>query len=120
VSRQVSGVLDVEDCVKGPYALEVSSPGIDRPLFTRAQFERFVGAAVRVKLQRPLDGRRQLRGRLEAMDGEQAVINCEGITMRIPLAAIDRARLDSDADRRGSGAAAQRAARPKPPRTARV
>jgi ribosome maturation factor RimP len=95
VSRQVSGVLDVEDSVPGPYVLEVSSPGLDRPLFTRAHFERFVGAPVRVRLQRSLHGHRQIRGHLIAVDAEDVVIEVGGSALRVPFSLIERARLDS-------------------------
>ena len=63
VSREVSAQLDVEDPISGNYTLEVSSPGIDRPLFTPAQFERFIGQAAKVGLKLPQVGRRRLPGR---------------------------------------------------------
>ena len=66
VSRQVGAVLDVEDPIADNYTLEVSSPGVDRPLFSEADFERFVGHRVRLQLSapRPLDGRRRFEGKL--------------------------------------------------------
>src|SRR3546814_7217821 len=69
VSRAVSAVLDVEDPIAGAYRLEVSSPGLDRPLMKPADFERFKGFAAKVDLGRPLDGRKRFRGRLAGMPG---------------------------------------------------
>ena len=63
VSREVSAQLDVEDPISGNYTLEVSSPGVDRPLFTPAQFGRFVGESAKVGLKLPQDGRRRLQGK---------------------------------------------------------
>ena len=68
VSRQVSGVLDVEDPLKGQYLLEVSSPGLDRPLFKAEHYMRHVGQPVKIRLRRPMDGQRKYRGELVAAD----------------------------------------------------
>ena len=62
VSRQISALLDVEDPIAGEYTLEVSSPGMDRPLFTIEQYSQFIGSEVELKLRRPLDGRRKFKG----------------------------------------------------------
>ena len=94
VSRAISALLDVEDPISGVYDLEVSSPGIDRPLVRAADFERFAGHEARIETRRPLDGRRRFRGRLLGLsearvrlamkdDGEAA----------IPLAEISAAKL---------------------------
>lgn len=64
VSRQVSALLDVEDPIAGEYTLEVSSPGVDRPLFTLQQYEQYVGSEVNLKMRRPLDGRRKFKGKI--------------------------------------------------------
>ena len=66
VSRQVSGVLDVEDPIAGEYTLEVSSPGADRMLFTLDQYQRFIGEQVSVRLRAPFDWRRNFKGLLKA------------------------------------------------------
>ena len=71
MSREVSAQLDVEDPISGHYTLEVSSPGIDRPLFTPAQFARFVGEQAKVALKLPQDGRRRLQGRIVRVEGER-------------------------------------------------
>ena len=85
VSRQLSGVLDVEDPIAGAYALEVSSPGLNRPLFTAAHFERFLGSPVRVKMRLPLQGRKRFTGILQAFgDGHMTLADQDQI-WRIPL-----------------------------------
>ena len=94
VSHQVSGVLDVVDPIIGQYTLEVSSPGLDRPLFAPEHFERFAGSEVRIQLRELLDGRRKLIGRLLGMrDGDVALVDSEAREWRIPLEQIEKARL---------------------------
>ena len=78
VSREVSAQLDVEDPISGHYTLEVSSPGVDRPLFTAAQFERFVGEQAKVTLKLPQDGRRRLQGRILKVEEETVHLEVEG------------------------------------------
>jgi ribosome maturation factor RimP len=100
VSRDVSSVLDVEDMVHGHYNLEVSSPGLDRPLKTRADFARFVGQMARVKLTRPApDGQRLLRGAIAEVtgtgpeaDGTIAMI-VDGKRIEVPYAHVAEANL---------------------------
>ena len=96
VSHQVSGVLDVEDPIRGQYMLEVSSPGADRPLFTREHFMRFIGREVTVRLGWPLDGRRKYTGVLQGMVDDAVLIDSEGEQYRLPFEQIDRARLVPD------------------------
>ena len=97
VSHQVSGILDVEDPIEGEYSLEVSSPGADRPLFDAAQFRRFTGHEVRVRLGVPLDGRRSVTGRIEGVDGDDVLVR-EGETLwRLALEQIAQARLVPEA-----------------------
>jgi ribosome maturation factor RimP len=93
VSHQLSGVLDVEDPIPGHYDLEVSSPGLDRPLFTTEHYERFRGRAVRLKLVAKLDGRRKLEGRLAGVRSDAVLLHVEGEDLEIPLAMIASARL---------------------------
>lgn len=99
VSHQVSGVLDVEDAVAGRYTLEVSSPGMDRPLFTLAHFQRFVGERVKLRLDRPLlDGRRRISGRLQGIEegATLVVLSEDGEELMVPFADVERARLDPE------------------------
>ena len=93
VSHQVSGVLDVEDPIPGHYRLEVSSPGLDRPLFEARDFVRFAGHPVRVQLTLPLNGRKKFTGRLVGVRADQVVLEHEGQELAIPLTAIEKARL---------------------------
>lgn len=93
VSRQLSAVLDVADPIPGQYVLEVSSPGLDRPLRTRADFERFRGAQVRIRMASPIDGRRTFIGRLLDLQGETIVIEGDGERYDLALANVDKARL---------------------------
>lgn len=96
VSRQLSAVLDVEDPVSGEYALEVSSPGLDRPLFELAHFRRFAGQTARVKLVRPIDGRRRFKGVIESVAGEEIRLRVDNEVVVLPFGDIDGARLVPD------------------------
>ena len=96
ISRVVSAILDVEDPIKGAYTLEVSSPGIDRPLVRRKDFERFAGFEAKLETGAPIEGRKRFRGRLIGVEGDDvrlALDNGESGEAVIPLAAIDRAKL---------------------------
>lgn len=94
VSHQVSGVLDVEDPIADAYTLEVSSPGVDRPLFRAADYQRFAGERVRVQLATLVAGRRRVRGVLLGVDGDDVLVLEGEERHRLPLAAIERATLD--------------------------
>ena len=93
VSHQVSGVLDVEDPIRGEYALEVSSPGLDRPLFELAHFERYVGETARLKMSVAIDGRSNYKGTILEVDGADVVLQVNGESVRLPFAQIASARL---------------------------
>lgn len=95
VSRAVSAVLDVEDPIASAYRLEVSSPGLDRPLTKAADFERFKGYAAKVELGRPLDGRKRFRGRLRGVADDAVLLQDEetGDEQRLPVAEIATAKL---------------------------
>lgn len=95
VSRDLSAVLDVEDLVPGAYTLEVSSPGLDRPLRDRADFVRFAGRLAKVVAREAVDGRTFVRGRLAGVDGDAVVIDGEDHRQhRIPLTSVSRAHLE--------------------------
>lgn len=100
VSREVSAVLDVEDPISGHYTLEVSSPGVDRPLFTPAQFARFVGQEAKVALKLPQDGRRRLQGRIVSVEGETIAFELdakpEPVRFAVDFDNIEKARLVPD------------------------
>ena len=93
ISHQVSGVLDVEDPIKGQYNLEVSSPGLDRPLFTLEHYVRFIGETVNVRLRSALHGRRKFTGKILSVDGEEIVIEESGMEYRVPFAVIEKGHL---------------------------
>ena len=93
VSRQVSALLDVEDPLPGHYVLEVSSPGLDRRLTKVEHFQRFMGEDIRVKLRFPIEGRRNFRGALTGVDGENIEVEVDGQSHRLPIATIESARL---------------------------
>ena len=93
VSKQVVGVLDVEDPIAGSYRLEISSPGLDRPLFTLAQFSRFQGAHARVQLRQKLEGRRRIQGEINRVDEEAISIAGEDKDYEIPLGLIEKANI---------------------------
>ena len=96
VSREVSAQLDVEDPISGNYTLEVSSPGLDRPLFTRAHFERFAGQTAKVTLKLPQDGRRRLTGSIARIEGDQITFLVDGAEFTTAVDNIDKARLVPD------------------------
>jgi len=94
VSRQVSGVMDVEDPISSEYNLEVSSPGLDRPIFTLEQFESIVGEFVDIKLRYAFEGRRKFKGKLVGIeDGEDIVIHVDNHEYLLPIDSIDKANL---------------------------
>ena len=93
VSRQVSAVLDVEDPIPTEYILEVSSPGLDRPLFTLEQYARFAGAWVAIRLGRAFEGRRNFRGLLVGVEDGCVVVRCEEEEYLFPVEAIERGNL---------------------------
>ena len=96
VSREVSAQLDVADPIAGNYTLEVSSPGLDRPLFTAAQFARFAGEQAKVALKLPQDGRRRLQGRILRVEGGNVVFGLDGAEFIVAADNIDKARLVPD------------------------
>jgi ribosome maturation factor RimP len=93
VSRQVSGILDVEDPIPGRYTLEVSSPGIDRPLRTLDHFAHFAGERVKIQTDAPINGRRRYKGELLGVDGETIQIDVDGKQIELPFDRIEKARL---------------------------
>ena len=93
VSRQLSAVLDVEDPIREAYVLEVSSPGLDRPLFREQDFAEHSGALVRVRLSRSVQGRRNFKGRLRQSPDSRVLIEAEDQLWELDYADIDEARL---------------------------
>ena len=96
VSRELSAILDVEDPLDRAYTLEVSSPGLDRPLRNEADFRRFAGRMASVVLEAPVDGQTFFNGRIQGIDGGDVVIlvGKKNRAHRLPVSGIKRARLD--------------------------
>jgi|SRR5690606_6575503 ribosome maturation factor RimP len=93
VSRQVSSVLDVEDPIDGEYTLEVSSPGLDRPLYTAAQYARYIGEQVNLRLRIARDGRRKFKGTILAVDGDDVRIAVDDKEHVLAIDIIDKANV---------------------------
>ena len=92
-SRAIGAVLEAEDPIGHEYALEVSSPGFDRPLRTAAHFARFAGSEARIELAAPIEGRRRFRGLLGAVEDGSVTIEVDRREWKLPLAGISKARL---------------------------
>jgi ribosome maturation factor RimP len=93
ISRSVSALLDVADPITGAYTLEISSPGIDRPLVRAEDYDRFSGFEAKIELVMPLDGRKRFRGRLIGTSEGVIRLLTEGGEARLPLDAVARAKL---------------------------
>ncbi len=96
VSREVSAQLDVEDPIVGNYTLEVSSPGLDRPLFGAAHFHRFTGETAKVTLKLPQDGRRRLQGKIVRVQDDAIVFALDNGEFEVVAENIEKGRLVPD------------------------
>jgi ribosome maturation factor RimP len=113
VSREVGAVLDVNDPIQGRYTLEVSSPGIDRPLFTPEQFARFVGATVKLQVNVPVGGRRRFQGPIRAVDGDTVVVAQDGVDVAIGHGNVLKANLVAELPKAGKPGKAKAGQAPK-------
>lgn len=95
VSHQVSAMLEVEDPIQGRYILEVSSPGIDRPLFELKHYQKYIGSRVKVRLYSPIQQRRQFTGLLKRVEGDDIYLLVDGSQEEVvlPFSAIEKAHL---------------------------
>lgn len=93
VTHQLNGVLDVENVADQAYHLEVSSPGVNRPLFTLEQFERFLQHRVKIKLMEPIAGRTKLTGLLQQVIDGEVVLVVDNESWHVPFSAIKKANL---------------------------
>ena len=93
ISHSVSALLDVADPIAGAYTLEISSPGIDRPLVRAEDYDRFSGFEARIELARPIEGRKRFRGRLLGTSAERVRLATETGEVSLPLADVARAKL---------------------------
>jgi ribosome maturation factor RimP len=97
ISRSLSAMLDAEDPIPNAYDLEVTSPGLDRPLIRPEDYDRFAGSLAQIETRQPLDGRKRFKGRLIGRTGDGAVrIATAESDVTIPLAAVSRAKLMPD------------------------
>ncbi len=125
LSRELSAVLDVEDPIPQAFQLEISSPGIDRPLRTAKHFQYFAGSEAKIQLATPLHlpagERRNFKGILQGVEqggkGDQVVIECDGTAFRLPIDDIDQAKLvpDWDAVMKGGSGVGRPGAKPIKP-----
>ena len=93
VSRQVASLLDVEDLIISEYTLEVSSPGLDRPLYTLVQYEQYKGEKVSLRLRLPYKGRRNFKGRLNGVAGEDVLLTADGHEFTFPISSVEKANI---------------------------
>lgn len=96
LSREVSDLLDVEDLIDGSYNLEVSSPGLDRPLTKPADFDRFAGREINLKTLQPVEGRRNFRGTLEGIQNEMVRLLVDGKNYELEWSLVQKANLVPD------------------------
>jgi ribosome maturation factor RimP len=96
VSHEVGAVLEVKDVIPNAYVLEVSSPGLTRPLKKPEDYNRFRNQLVKIKLFQPLDGRRNFKGILLGLEGETVRVEADGQVFEIPLRSIAKANLEID------------------------
>src|SRR6185437_12173430 len=93
LSRAISALLDEADPIDGEYTLEVSSPGIDRPLMKRADYERFLGHEAKVETDQPIDGRKRFQGTIAGLEGDMVMLESAGTVFPLPLAQVKNAKL---------------------------
>ncbi len=97
-SHEISGLLDVEDPIKTAYVLEVSSPGLDRLLFSAAHFQRYIGHQATVKLMVPVNGARKVKGVIDRVEGEHITLQSDQDTFTFDFNNVNQARLVPDFD----------------------
>jgi ribosome maturation factor RimP len=99
VSRQMGAVLDVEDPIAQDYTLEVSSPGMDRPLFRLEQYVQSIGEILELRLRLPFDGRRRFKGRLQGVEQEDIVLLVDDHEYLLPVELIEKAHIVPNFDK---------------------
>ena len=93
VSKQVSALLDVEDPIAGKYTLEVSSPGLERPLFSARQFSQYIGSEVKLRLHSPIQGRRKFKGKIVVVEGDSIRLQADGVDYDLSFSDVDKANI---------------------------
>lgn len=96
VSRQVSAILDVEDPIQGEYTLEISSPGLDRPLFEIAHYQKMIGNRVRIRLHAPIENRRKFTGQIVRVEGTDIHLLVDTLDVVVPFSSIEKANVIPD------------------------
>jgi ribosome maturation factor RimP len=96
LSRLLDPVLEVEDLISSRYTLEVSTPGLERPLKKLTDFTRFAGQKIRLRTKIPIEHRSHFKGTLKGVEGEEVLMEVEGLNYRIPHKEVDRANLEVD------------------------
>ena len=96
ISRDLSAALDVSQLISHAYRLEVSSPGIERPLRREADFQRFAGQQAKVRTHEPVEGRRNFSGILRGVENGTVLMECDGLACRVPLEQLAKAHLVPD------------------------
>jgi len=93
VSKQVSALLDVEDPISGEYTLEVSSPGVERPLFTLKQFAQYVGSEVKLRMHNPVSGRRNFKGEIVKVEGDIICLSVDGTDFELSFSEVEKTNI---------------------------
>jgi ribosome maturation factor RimP len=93
ISHAISAVLDVADPIAGSYALEVSSPGIDRPLVRREDFVRFAGLEAKLECEPAVEGRKRFRGVVRGLENDEVVVEVDSVPVRLPFESVKKAKL---------------------------
>ena len=93
VSKQVSALLDVEDPIAGEYTLEVSSPGLERPLFSARQFSQYIGSEVKLRLHSPIQGRLKFKGKIVVVEGDSIRLQADGVDYDLSFSDVDKANV---------------------------
>jgi len=94
VSRQIGALLDVENPITTKYTLEVSSPGFDRPLFTLDHYKKFIGETVSIHLSKPINNRKNFKGIITKIEGEQIFLSIDNEEYQVPFSAVANANLE--------------------------
>ena len=93
LSREISTLLEVEDLIKGTYRLEISSPGIDRPLVRHEDYTDFIGFEAKIEVNPPIEGQKRFRGRLKGIENEEILLDTDHGTAYLPFNTVEKAKL---------------------------
>jgi ribosome maturation factor RimP len=108
ISKRLGLAMDVEDPIDSAYTLEVSSPGLDRPLHNEKDYQRFTGKLARLKTRHPIDGRKRFTGRIAGVVDGSVALDEDGVTINVPLSAVESGRLEVEIDPPGGASTRKR------------